>query len=103
MANKIQQLTDTLMTHAKSNGSSIKEIKEKSYHNALKELSDEIPKGLTEAVFLKSKRLAGIELMREKLQTVIDAKGWANEVRAVFPDATFQINARKRQILIEVE
>ena len=102
MSNKIQEVADSLIGHAKSHKTTAKELKNKSLKDALKDKSLPSKKEITETVFLKSRRLAAIELMREKLQAIIDTKGWADEVKALFPDATFQIIAHKGKIIIEV-
>lgn len=99
MTQKIQQLTDSLVNEVKSSG---KDGKEKSLKDAFKQVPKETKKGMTDAAFQKSMRLAAIELARGNMQTLIDSGNWADEVRQVFPDATFRIYPRKRHIIIEV-
>lgn len=102
MSNTIRQVANSLVGHAKTKKTSVKDIKNKTLKDAFKDKLLDQQKGVTQTVFLKSRRLAAIELMQENLQAIIDTKGWTEPVKARFPDATFHIHARKGQIIIEV-
>lgn len=102
MANQIQQLTDWLLTDSQSSGKSVKDLKDKPFSHAAKDFPKEIQKNLTEAVYLKSRRLASFRLLQEKLQSLIDNPKWTDTVKAAFPEATFRIQSGTR-IIIEVE
>ena len=102
MAQKIQQVADSLTATATANNKTVQDIKDKSYRKALKDLSADLKKDLTEAAFLKSKRLASLELTRTRLQAILDTPNWTEIVTAIFPKASFQIHAHKQRIIIEV-
>jgi len=103
MADNVQQLADWLMTDAKSKGKSIRELKDKSYKDSLKDIPQKTKKGLTETAYLKSRRLAERQMVREQLQSLVDDPQWTKKVTAVFPDASFRLeNKGHHRMIIEV-
>lgn len=101
MTLSIQDLTDRLVAYAKTTDNPVNTIQNLTYQAALKELSQSDFRFI-KPVYQKSQRLAYLQLIQEKLQAIVDTESWREIVTTVFPKATFKVNTRKRQILIEV-
>ena len=103
MANRVEQLTDWLVNRAGQQGLSIQQFKDIKLHQVRNTLPAQYRDRLTEAMYLKAKRMAMTELFQQKLDELKSNTPVRQAILAVFPEATFQINAQKRQIIIEVE
>ena len=101
MSLSIQELTDNLVTYANTTDDPLATIQNLTYQTALKQLSLDVSL-LTKAVYQKSLRLAFLQLIQEKLQAIVDTDSWAEVVTSTFSEATFNVNATKRQIIIGV-
>jgi hypothetical protein len=103
MANQIEQLTNWLVNRAAQQGLSISQFRNLTMHQVRKNLPPAYRERLTETIFKKSHRLALLELFRDKLDQLKNDTTIRQAIISVFPDATFQVNPRKRQIVIEVQ
>ena len=103
MANRIEQLTDWMVSRAEQQGLSISQFKDIKFYQVRNNLPVNYRDRLTRTIYLKAKRLALTELFMQKLGELKDDTNVRQSILAVFPDATFQINAHKRQIIIKVD
>jgi hypothetical protein len=103
MANRIEQLTDWLVNRAGQQGLSIQQFKDIKLHQVRNTLPAQYRDRLTEAMYLKAKRMAMTELFRQKLDELKSNTAVRQAILDVFPEATFRVNAHQRQIMIKVD
>ena len=103
MANRIEQLTDWLVNRANQQGLSVAQFKDIKFYQVRNNLPVNYRDRLTRTMYLKARRLALTELFKQKLDELKSNTTIRQAILDVFPDATFQINAYKRQIIIEVD
>ena len=103
MANRIEQLTDWLISRAQQQGLSIQQFKDITLGQVRNNLPVNYRDRLTQTIYLKAKRMALTGLFEQKLNELKDHTTVRQAILDVFPEATFRINAHKRQIMIEVD
>ena len=103
MANQIEQLTGWMVNRANQQGLSIQQFKDIKFSQVRSNLPAAYRDRLTQAVYLKAKRLALTQLFQEKLDELKNNTNVRQAILAVFPDATFRVYPHKRQIIIEVK
>ena len=103
MANRIEQLTNWLVNRANQQDLSIQEFKDIPFGQVRENLPANYRDRLTQTLYLKARRLALIGLFEQKLNELKENTTLRTAIVEVFPEATFRINPRKRQILIEVD
>lgn len=104
MADTVEQLSAWLVADARAKDKDAVKVKEVTYQDVLKAQAVDKNAGLTHAAYEKAKRLADLQLVREKMEALVTQKAFTQAVTSVFPDATFRIEQGSvNRIVIEVD
>lgn len=104
MADTVEQLSAWLVTDTKAKDKDAVKVKEVTYKEVMKAQAVDKNAGLTHIAYEKAKRLADLQLVKERLEAILAQKGFTQAVTAVFPNATFRIEqGTVNRLVIEVD
>lgn len=104
MADTVEQLSAWLVAEVRAKDKDAVKVKEVPYKDALKAQAVDKNAGLTYAAYEKAKRLADLQLVKEKLDAIVAQKAFTQAVTSIFPNATFRIEQGFcNRIVIEVD